>query len=53
MRTLKHVIKECYSEYTSTRENKNLYKEIAELFNLYAYVKETPNVQPYVIIDKK
>lgn len=50
---LKKIIKNCYCQYVSTKENEELYKEIADLLGLCAYTKDKVNIKPYIIIDKK
>ena len=48
--TIKKIINECYCKNISKSENDELYRELANLLDLYSYVKNKINIKPYIII---
>ena len=49
---IKRIITRCYKATTSKKDNRNLYREIADLFGMYVYTKNNPSVKPYIVLDK-
>jgi hypothetical protein len=47
---IKNIIDECYCKYVNKKESEELYKEIANLLELYSYTKNKKNIKPYIII---
>jgi phage anti-repressor protein len=47
---LKKIIDDCYCKYVSSKQNEQLYNEIADLLGLYNYVKDKVNIKPYIVI---
>ena len=47
---IKKIIDECYCKNISKVENDELYQELAELLDLYSYVKNKVNIKPYIVI---
>ena len=49
---IKNIITECYCKHVPQNKNKELYEEIANLLDIYAYIKDKINIKPYIIIGK-
>lgn len=49
---LKRVVYKCYKNNISKEDNLDLYQEISNLLGMYVYIKNNPQIKPYVIIGK-
>ena len=49
---LKKVIKECYCNYVTKKENNTMYEELSQLAGLYGYIKGKKSIKPYIAISK-
>lgn len=47
---IKKIIDECYCQHVNQNEQEELYEDLANLLNLYSYVKNKVNIKPFVII---
>lgn len=51
-KTIKNIAYKCYKQNVSYKDNEDLYEEISNLMGMYVYIKNNPDVKPYVIIGK-
>jgi hypothetical protein len=47
---LKNIILKCFTKCASNQENLELYNEISALLGMYSYVKDKPQLKPFIII---